>query len=181
MRQVHGATVEVVRQDPVTGVDADGLVTRQRERPLAVQTADCAAVVLYDHEGTLGVCHAGWRGLLGGIVAETARMMRNVGGSPVGAFVGPCIGSECYTFGEGELGVLSDRFGVEVEATDATGRPALDLRAGVTVALRELGIDDPAIDQRCTSCSRDHWSYRGGGDAHRHTTVAWTSASGAGQ
>src|SRR5262245_36125856 len=61
-KQIHAADIAV----PVVGGfvgNADVLATRTRGLPLAIFTADCLAVTLYDHDASaLTVAHVGWRG-----------------------------------------------------------------------------------------------------------------------
>ena len=78
LRQVHGADV-VDADDPATPQEpaADASVTARPGRVLAVMVADCLPVVIADDAGrVLGVAHAGWRGLSGGVLERTLAAMR---------------------------------------------------------------------------------------------------------
>ncbi|HET9690580.1 MAG TPA: polyphenol oxidase family protein [Acidimicrobiales bacterium] len=177
LRQVHGADVRVVRTAADAGdpVAADAAVTDVHEVALAVLTADCAPIALGSPEGVVGVAHAGWRGLLAGVVGATVEAMAALGATSVEAVVGPCIEPACYEFSADDLAAAVARFGPEVEGRDRLGRPALDLPAGVAAALGRAGacvVPGPAI---CTACSADHWSWRARRDTARQATVAWQS------
>ena len=71
LHQVHGNTVlDADGAPPATVPPADAAVTRTIGLPLTVLTADCAPLVIACNDA-LGVVHAGWTGLLAGVV-ETA-------------------------------------------------------------------------------------------------------------
>lgn len=174
--QVHGAeVVTVTRPGEHAGAEADGAVTAVPGAALAVTTADCVPVVLLGAEGrSVGVAHAGWRGLLGGVVGATAAAMSALGAPPVEAVLGPSICASHYAFGAADLDRVAARWGDEVRATTADGRPALDVAAGVRRALAEAGVETVTGDRRCTAeAAGDHWSFRARGDAGRMATVAW--------
>src|SRR5690606_7594512 len=72
--QVHGAAVwdELPEKPPRPdeAPRADAMVTDRRGRMLTVRTADCAAVLLYDGR-RIAALHAGWRGVVAGVVGAT--------------------------------------------------------------------------------------------------------------
>lgn len=172
LRQVHGADVVTVASPGAwAGSAADAAVTATAGVTLAVQTADCAPVLLLA-DGAVGVVHAGWRGLLAGVVEATAAALAELGTPPTAAVLGPCIRPRCYAFGEAELDEVAARYGDTVRARTADGAPALDLAAGIAAACAGLGL---ALDDAgtCTACSPRHWSYRARADAGRQALVAW--------
>ena len=171
LRQVHGAEVVVVdRPGAHAGAEADAAVTVTPGVVLAVQTADCAPILLSGPAG-IGVVHAGWRGLVAGVVAAAAGALESLGAPPVRAVLGPCIRGRCYEFGEPELTEIADRFGPSVRTRTAWDAPALDLAAGVAAACAELGL---ALEDAgtCTACSPHHFSHRARGDLGRQALVA---------
>lgn len=150
LRQVHGADVVVVDvPGQHAGAHADAAVTTVPGAVLAVQTADCAGVLLLG-TGPGGVAvaaaHAGWRGLADGVLQATVGSLRDAGSTRVEWLLGPCIGPSSYEFGERDLAVLVDRYGPALAATTAEGAPALDLRAGVRLALSEAGAHPLEVD-----------------------------------
>ena len=90
--------------------------------------------------------HAGWRGLLAGIVETTVDAM----GGPDGlvAFVGPSIGPCCYEVGPDVAGPARERLGDVVRPVD--GRDHLDLWAGSLVALGRAGVREVWPAALCT-------------------------------
>jgi YfiH family protein len=108
LHQVHGASV-VVRKPGDTPVGdelpkADVIVATDPSLAVAVQTADCAPILLVDQEsGTVAAAHAGWRGLAARVPATAVRALIAEGsGRPqtVVAAVGPCISAARYEVGE---------------------------------------------------------------------------------
>ena len=98
--QVHSTTVVRAEGPPSpTPPRADGAVTARRGLPLVVMTADCLPVLVCDRAGTVaGAFHAGWRGLLAGILENGLKAM----GPPASellVWIGPCIGPESYQVG----------------------------------------------------------------------------------
>ncbi|HMC67930.1 MAG TPA: polyphenol oxidase family protein, partial [Mycobacteriales bacterium] len=69
---------------------------------LAVQVADCVPIALVA-ASAVGVVHAGWRGLVAGVVGKSVDAMRGLGATEIEAIVGPCIEPACYEFGASDL------------------------------------------------------------------------------
>jgi YfiH family protein len=173
LRQVHGDTVVVVDGPGAgAGTRADAAVTSNDGCALAVLTADCAPVALASPEGVVGAAHAGWTGLGAGILERTLEAMRALGASTVAAVLGPCIGPECYEFGEEDLARVADRVGPEVRSRTADGRPALDLAAGVRTVLGREGVvlADRSV---CTACTPGYFSWRARREHERQALVVW--------
>ena len=80
--------------------EADALVTTTPGVALSVLTADCAPVLLADHEaGVVAAAHAGWKGALSGVLEATIDLMRTHGARDIAAAIGPCIHLESYEVG----------------------------------------------------------------------------------
>jgi YfiH family protein len=78
---------------------ADGAVTARAGVVCAVLTADCLPVLLCDAGGRrVGAAHAGWRGLLGGVLPAAVRAMAAPPGRLL-AWLGPAIGQAAYEVG----------------------------------------------------------------------------------
>ena len=111
-----------------------------------MQTADCAPVGLIGLGGVVGVAHAGWRGLVAGVLEATVAAMREAGAGRIVAVVGPCIHAGCYDFGADDLAEVAAALGDDVRAVSSTGGPALDLPAGVVADLGRAGVTDVTVD-----------------------------------
>jgi hypothetical protein len=171
---VHGTTVWTVDAPP-RGDDAppeaDAAVTTLVDVPLVVLTADCAPIALADDEA-VGVVHAGWSGLLAGVVGAAVGALRAIGRGPVRATIGPCIRPAHYEFGRADLDRLVTRFGAAVEGRTHDGRLALDLPAAVRAAFAEAGVD--AVDDTAhdTAADPERWfSYRRDGVTGRQALM----------
>lgn len=178
LRQVHGARVVVVHgAGPVEGEEGDALVAGSPRGALAVLTADCAPLALASPEGVLAAVHAGWAGLLAGVVPAAVGAMRAMGATRIEAALGPCIRAECYEFGPADLARVADALGAAVEGVSSAGRPSLDLPAAVGSALAAAGATLVADAGVCTACEAGrYYSYRARGEAERQAMLLWRAA-----
>ena len=173
LRQVHGSDVMVVgRPGEHAGRAGDGAVTAVPGAAVAVQVADCAPVALLGPASVAAV-HAGWRGVVAGVVGAAVEGMRLLGPGTIKAVVGPCIRPCCYEFGADDLDIVAAGLGDGVRARTSHGRPALDLAGAVQRALAAAGVVDVVDEGLCTGCSPRHWSHRARTDRRRQALVAW--------
>ncbi len=174
MRQVHDAgVVTVTAPGEHAGAEADAAVTAIPGAVVAVATADCVPVVLLA-DGAVGVAHAGWRGLVAGVVEAAVAALADLGHAPHRAVVGPCIRPARYQFGPDDLDRVASRWGDGVRSVTHSGAPALDVVAGVRAALDEAGVHDVVDEGLCTAADPDrYWSHRARAEAGRMATVAW--------
>lgn len=150
--QVHSATVRVVdapRHEPF----CDALVTTTPELLLTVATADCGPVLLADPEHRVAAaCHAGWRGAVAGIAADTVAAMVDQGASvdTLRAFVGPCISRDAFEVGPEVATRFDDAV---VHRRDEWPRPHVDLKAALRRQLEAAGLPPGAVEvsDRCTA------------------------------
>ena len=174
LKQVHGGNVLTIRNPgDRQGVEADGMISTISGIPMAIQVADCAPVALICETPVIGILHAGWRGLLAGIVQNACTEMRNLGGDPMAAVVGPCIYPEHYEFGSVELKHMMKEFGPTVKSVTKSGTLALDIPEVVRIALRRNNVLDVDFIGDCTASSEKLWSHRVGGNTERQAMVAW--------
>ncbi len=177
LNQVHGSTVVLVdKPGQWAGQDGDGAVTATPGCALAVHTADCAPVVIVG-DGVVGVAHAGWRGIVSGVIKNTVDLIREAGATdPLSAYLGPCIRTESYEFGEADLDLVAAVAGECVRGTTADGRPALDMGAAVAAALSASGVEQ-FFDTGFDTSEVGYFSHRMRGDIQRQVTVAWIEVS----
>ena len=175
LRQVHGDHVVVVAAPGAhAGDEGDGLVSADRGAALAVFTADCAPVALAGANGVIGVAHAGWRGLVAGVIARTVDEMRALGPGEITAALGPCIHAECYEFSPSDLDAVAGHLGDGVRARTADGRAALDMQAAVRAALDGAGVALVHDADACTACAASgYYSHRARAETERQATVVW--------
>lgn len=178
LRQVHGSAVHVVAShDDLRGPggppEADAAVTAVPGVGVVALTADCVPVALAC-DGAVGVVHAGWQGLLGGVVEEAVGALRSLGAGRVKALVGPCVHARHYEFGAADLDSVAARLGPVVIARTGEGAPALDLPAAAKAALARAGVDGSEVEDLdvCTAASEHHFSHRRDGVTGRQALVA---------
>lgn len=173
VKQVHGTDVLLVDR-PLTEWDRfeggwDALVTDQPGVTVAVRTADCVPVLVYDRSrSVVGAIHAGWRGAVAGIVSNTIDFLVShfkVGASELRVSIGPSAGPCCYEVDETVLAPL--RSGLLqwhlVLRDDQGQRAKLDLKALIRKQLTDRGVRENHITavNLCTICHDDlFYSYR---------------------
>jgi hypothetical protein len=84
-------------------IKADALITDQRKLPIAVLTADCVPLLLYDHKkNMIAAIHAGWKGAFKGIIKKVIDFMIKKGCNKkhIAAAIGPCIKQNSYNVKE---------------------------------------------------------------------------------
>ena len=173
LRQVHGAEVVAVTEPGGgAGSVADGAVTEAPAAVLALHTADCAPVVVVG-DGAVGVAHAGWRGIVAGVLSEVVRALRSLtpdSGGGLRAVVGPVIRPAAYEFGPAELAAVSSAVRRDVAGVTSWGAPALDLVSAVREALRTVGVSD-LEDLGFDTSHEGFFSHRVRGELARQATT----------
>ena len=101
LNQIHSSKVFVVnsKDDQISNIEADGLVTKLKGIGLSILGADCAPILFYDKiSKIIGACHAGWRGAINGIIEATITSMENLGSkrNNIISIIGPTIHKESY-------------------------------------------------------------------------------------
>ena len=161
--QVHSRVV-VRAETPINHGDADALFTTRTGLPLAVFTADCLGVALIS-ELAVGVAHAGWRGVVAGVVPALQEAMTNAGVPPERAAIGPSIGPCCYEVGAELAAQLPDHV-----AETTWGTVSVDLAAAVRSQLGDIPLWEAGS---CTRCSAGFHSHRADATSARMATISW--------
>lgn len=152
--QRHGNTVTRARPrgivTPGTVYDhCDGLWSDESGRAMLLLTADCMPIAIARAEPerpALEILHAGWRGLLAGIVATGVRALGR--SRTLAAAIGPSIGPCCYEVGEEVASPFRQAFGEDVALNGK-----LDLWTSAERALRAAGVDQIERFDICTACN----------------------------
>ena len=179
VHQVHGGDVALVgrgshRHGAVRPLpDADAALATDDVTCAAVLVADCVPIAIGSPEGIRVAVHAGWRGLVAGVVQNAASAARAAGASSLVAGVGPSIGPCCYEFGRSEIDEVQAALGAGVGATTSSGAPALDLRAAARRVLEQAGVELCFWESGCTSCSPGWYSARARKDSSRQALYVW--------
>ncbi len=99
MYQTHSnRVIEIKNKNFKKKINSDSLITRINGLALAVVTADCVPVLLYDRKNKIiGCIHAGWKGALAGIIKNTIKKIKQINSNnEIYACIGPCIGKNSY-------------------------------------------------------------------------------------
>ena len=194
LRQVHGTTVlDLDGRDPPAVTQrserptfrpstsrqppaADGAVTSRLGQPCVVLTADCLPVLLCNASGTrIGVAHAGWRGLAGGVLESAVRRMAVDHGRLL-AWIGPGIGPGAYEIGSEVLDqfAASDPDAAQYFAPNTNGRWQADLNGLARQRLRAAGVEAVYGGGWCTHTESERFfSHRREAPCGRMATVIW--------
>jgi polyphenol oxidase len=145
-RQIHSTLVHRAAAG-ARGEPGDGLWTDEPGLPVLAMTADCLPIALVRDVGespAVAVLHAGWRGLLTGVVAAGAGVIDGAFRAAIGPAIGPC----CYEVGPEVAGPFAAAYGDDV----VRGRK-LDLWTAAERALQAAGAVDVERVDLCTACN----------------------------
>ena len=175
LAQVHGAAV-VDAESAHTLPRADGAVARTAQRVCAVLTADCVPVLLaHCGGGAVGVAHAGWRGLVAGVIEATLARMAVAPGEVV-AWLGPGIGRHAYEVGRDVYDAFCARDAGLAAAFEPSGggRYRADLYAAARRLLVAAGVRAVSGGGFCTfTDSARFFSYRRAHATGRFASLIW--------
>jgi polyphenol oxidase len=176
--QRHGGTVTRAQPrgiiTPGTVYDhCDGLWSDAPGRAMLLLTADCMPIAIARSDGlrpAVEILHAGWRGLLAGIVAAGVRA---IGARKLVAAIGPSIGPCCYEVGEEVAAPFRQAFGEDVMHEGSK----LDLWTAAERALRAAGVEHVDRFDLCTACDGDRFfsHRRDHGRTGRQGVIAYVS------
>jgi len=176
LNQVHGCAVVIHDGPQASPPTADAAVAFEPGRVCAVMTADCLPVVLADRAGRrVGVAHAGWRGLAGGVVEATVQAL-GVPAADLVAWLGPAIGQAAFEVGPEVRAAFVQRLPAAEAAflPGAPGKFQADLYALARAVLAQAGVADVHGGGWCTATDRERFfSFRRDGHTGRMATLAW--------
>lgn len=176
LNQTHGARVQQSYQSDVP--EADAAVAGSNNYACVVLTADCLPVMFCNRQGTqVGVAHAGWRGLAGGVLEATVAAM-NCDPDDIIVWLGPAISNAQFEVGPEVYGAF---VAVHPETADAfdhspyrLGHYMADLYRLARFRLEALGIHHISGGHFCTACESRFYSFRrDNGNTGRMASVIW--------
>ena len=173
LEQTHTNHCVIVEDDPQRLADA--AITRSTTHPLAIMTADCLPILLCNRAGTkIAAIHAGWRGLVNGIVENTLEKMKATPNTLM-AWIGPAICPRCYETGSD----VRDAFISCYPFTQGTfhnhgSRIHADLPKMAELILNAAGVTAVYQSEACTYEQKDKfYSYRREAVTGRMATLIW--------
>ena len=99
MHQTHSnKVIEIKKKNYRKKIIADAMVTKIKGFAIAVVTADCVPIIIYDlNNKIIGCIHAGWKGAFTEIIENTIKKIKKLNSNnKIYASVGPCIGKKNY-------------------------------------------------------------------------------------
>jgi polyphenol oxidase len=175
LRQVHAARV-VAADDVTDSPEADASVARKPGTVCAVMVADCLPVLLCDRAGAVvAAAHAGWRGLLAGVIENTVTAMQ-VPPRDLVAYLGPAIGPSAFEVGAEVRDAFLAREPADASAFNAHGEGKWlgDLFALARGRLGRCGIQHVAGGGVCTYRNpASFYSYRRDKSTGRMAALIW--------
>jgi YfiH family protein len=171
VHQVHGqraltcgpdtlSRFSLTREDPRPQTKADAMLTDEPGLLLSVKVADCAGLLLASADGrAVAAVHAGWRGVIGGVVGSTIQRMQadlGVRAEDLVAAIGPCIGPEAFEVGP-EVVEAFAQAGLHAAVIPAAPprKARVDLVAAIIERLLRAGVSPEAVD-RGAGCTYQH-------------------------
>ncbi|MCC6238893.1 MAG: peptidoglycan editing factor PgeF [Phycisphaerales bacterium] len=163
VHQVHSD--HVVRAESGVTFDrhakADAIITDDRSTVASVRVADCVPVLLSRDDGQcVAAVHAGWRGVVAGVVPKAAGLLGPAG--RIFAAIGPSIGFDAFEVGGEVLDQFAGQFDPAPIRRRADGKGTVDLRQALVQQLVAIGVDQERID------TTDRCTVRDGGEFYSH-------------
>ena len=180
LSQVHGNIALDVRYVRL-GSEADAVFSTVPGKVCAVLTADCLPVLFADRAGkVVAAAHAGWRGLVGGVLEHTVNAMRSQGAGDIIAWMGPAIGPAEFEVGREVFDVFAARmsdahlyFQVKPHTGNAEKYLA-DIYGLARNLLSNADVQQVYGGQHCTVTETDKfYSYRRDGVSGRMASLIW--------
>ena len=161
-------------------VEADASYSKKPETVCGVLTADCLPIFVSNKEGTaVGVAHAGWRGLVDGIIESLIESL-DCNGKDLVVHLGPAISQLSFEVGgEVKSQYLSKNKNFENCFTNLNNKYYLDLYDAARVVLKSFGVTLISGGDRCTYKESDqYFSYRRDGKySGRMAHLIWIEKS----
>jgi len=180
LEQVHGVEVASADAKGEGPVRADASVARRAGTVCAVMTADCLPVLFCNDEGTVvAAAHAGWRGLVAGVLEATLARMA-VEPERIMAWLGPAIGPEAFEVGDEVRAafLMSDPGAQAAFAPQGVeGKWLADIFMLARRRLAQAGVDRIYGGGLCTVSGNDRfYSYRRESMTGRFASLIWFDA-----
>ena len=159
-----------------TVIEADASYSSKSGIVCGIMTADCLPVFVSKKNGTMvGIAHAGWRGLISGVIENLIRSF-NTNGDNLLVHLGPAISKKCFEVGEEVKSLyLSKNINFERSFAIKDNKNYLDLYDAARVILESFQINSISGGDRCTfNESSDFFSYRRDGiNSGRMAHLIW--------
>lgn len=179
LEQVHSNQVVELTEPLTTPLVADAAFTRQPGIVCVVMTADCLPLLVTDRAGTtVAAIHAGWRGLLNGIIENTLTAMV-LPAQELLIWLGPAIGATAYEVGDEVRDSFIQQHAHSAAAFQPTrpGHWLMNIYQLARLRLQQYGVEAIYGGQECTyTDAQRFYSYRRDGVTGRMASLIWINA-----
>ena len=100
--QIHSSKFHVIKKVPKKKIIGDALITREKNLPIGILTADCAPIFLLDEKKKIiAAVHSGWKGAFKDIIIKVLKKFLKLGSQKkdIIAVIGPTICQKNYEVG----------------------------------------------------------------------------------
>ena len=173
LEQTHSTLCVVVEEDD--NRIADAAVTRCSKSVLAIMTADCQPILLCNKQGTeIAAIHAGWRGLVNGVVENTIAKMQS-SPSDLLAWIGPAMCHNCYEVGDEVRELYGNKYPFSLTAFKRHGEKWLaNLPLVTEQILNKMAVSTAYQSNICTfERKNEFFSYRREQQTGRMASLIW--------
>ena len=166
-RAVKAAKTAALQQADASYSDEAGVVC-------AVMTADCLPLLICSTDGMqIAAIHAGWRGLLAGVISNTVFAMQQ---QDLLVWLGPAIGPDCFEVGVEVREAFLEKSAAYSDAfkPQSNGKCLADIYRLARIELSTLGITQVYGGTHCTMTEHERfYSYRRDSQTGRIATLIW--------
>lgn len=176
LNQIHSDKSEELPSKKILNCDAS--YTYNKKIVCAVRTADCLPIFVTNFDGSfVSLIHAGWKGMLNGVIEKTLDKIRSP--SEIIVWLGPCIGQESFEVGNDIYDLFLQK---DIDTKKAfkflNNRYYLDLAKAAKLKLNYLDITNISgvgvTENFCTfRDQKKFFSYRRDGKTGRMASLLW--------
>jgi len=180
LNQTHSADVVEL---PSPLLNADASFTKDKHIVCAVQTADCLPLLLTNSEGTMvAAIHAGWRGLLNGVIENTLHKM-NLPSNKILIWLGPAISQNHFEVGSEVRESFCEKHDEAKKAFKSVSNQKClaDIYMLAKIRLHAYGVTQiyggSMTEDYCTFARhKNYFSYRRDGETGRMASLIWIAS-----
>jgi len=177
LNQTHSSNVVEL---PASILNADASFTKDKYIVCVVQTADCLPLLVTNIKGTIvAAIHAGWRGLLNGVIENTLHKM-NLPANELLVWLGPAISQNHFEVGCDVKNSFCEKHYEAEKAFQSISKQKwlADIYVLAKIRLHAYGVTQiygaSMTDDYCTYAQHeDYFSYRRDGETGRMASLIW--------
>ena len=176
INQIHSPEILIV-DSPGFYSPADGIISKGGNLVCSIKVADCLPIFFVNNiTKTIGLVHAGWRGISLGIIEKFAKGLEvcNENTADFHVLIGPSIQSCCFEIMDDVLDSFDFRFYTLIKKN----KYKVNLQSWTVYQLIKFGFSEEKINiiNKCTYCLDDlYHSYRrdGSSSGRMYAVAGW--------